>query len=48
MEDAEQTKAAHKGRKESKREKKRRTIRHIYKQNKRKIAPQYLKANKTI
>lgn len=36
MEDAEQTKAAHKGKKESKREKKRGTIRHIYKQNKKK------------
>ena len=36
MEDAEQTKTAHKGKKESKREKKRGTIRHIYKQNKKK------------
>lgn len=36
MQDAEQTKAAHKGKKESKREKKRGTIRHIYKQNKKK------------
>ena len=31
MEDAEQTKTTHNGKKESKREKKRGTIRHIYK-----------------